>query len=325
MENEIITIDESAVKNLIYIIRGQQVMLDSDLAMIYGYTTKRLNEQVKRNEEKFPEDFMFRLTTEEFEILKSQNATSSWGGVRKLPNAFTEQGLYMLMTVLKGELATSQSIALIRTFKAMKDYIANNQVLIGQKELVALTTQVAKNTSAIAGIESKLEDTVTKSELSKVMKNFNDPSIKKEYLICNGETVKADIAYQSIYSQAKHSIYIVDDYISIKTLAHLKDIVSGIPITVFSDNKNNILRQQDVTDIHTDYPLLQLSFQKTNNKWHDRYIILDYATKSEKIYHCGASSKDSGKKVNTITLIDDPTIYHTKINELLSNSVLVLH
>lgn len=283
MENEIINIDENTVKNLIYIIRGQQVMLDTDLAMIYGYDTKDFNRQVKNNIMKFDEDFMFELTDEEVVELRYKNSTANISSKsRYKPHVFTEQGLYMLMTVLRGDLATKQSKALIRTFKAMKDYIANNQVLIGQKELVALTTQVAKNTSAIAKIESKLEDTVTKSELSKVMKNFNDPSIKKEYLICNGETVKADIAYQSIYTQAKHSIYIVDDYINIKTLSHLKDITSGVSIIVFSDNKNNILRQQDVMDIQTDYPLLQLSFQKTNNKWHDRYIIIDYATKTEK-------------------------------------------
>ena len=109
---ELMTVDN--ICNRVYVIRGQQVMLDYDLAEIYGYEVKRLNEQVKRNITRFPEDFMFQLTTEEDEILKSQIATSSWGGKRKLPYAFTEQGIYMLATVLRGELAEQQSILIMR-------------------------------------------------------------------------------------------------------------------------------------------------------------------------------------------------------------------
>ena len=120
---EIILINEQTIQSKIYVVRGQKVMLDFELAEIYGYTTTRFNEQVKNNIEKFDEDFMFQLSKEEFENLMSKKSTSSWGGRRKLPKAFTEQGIYMLMTVLKGDLATRQSKALIRTFKQMKDYI----------------------------------------------------------------------------------------------------------------------------------------------------------------------------------------------------------
>ena len=130
-----IELNEQTVRDKIYIIRGQKVMLDADLAEIYGYTTKAFNQQVKRNMEKFDEDFMFRLTEEELQRnLRSQFVTLEQGKYSKyLPYAFTEQGIYMLMTVLKGELATKQSKSLIRLFKSMKDYIVENRDLIGQK------------------------------------------------------------------------------------------------------------------------------------------------------------------------------------------------
>ncbi len=120
-QQEIVLINEEVLRSKIYMVRGQKVMLDFELAEIYGYTTTRFNEQVKNNIQKFDEDFMFELTKEEFENLMSKKSISSWGGRRKLPRVFTEQGIYMLMTVLKGELATKQSKALIRTFKKMKD------------------------------------------------------------------------------------------------------------------------------------------------------------------------------------------------------------
>ena len=128
---EVAIVSEENIYDKIYTIREKKVMLDFELAEIYGYTTTRFNEQVKNNIEKFDYDFMFELTKEEFENLMSKKSTSSWGGRRKLPKVFTEQGIYMLMTVLRGELATKQSKALIRTFKKMKDYIINNQELIG--------------------------------------------------------------------------------------------------------------------------------------------------------------------------------------------------
>ena len=141
---EIVVIDETTIKSKIYYIRNQKVMLDFELAEIYGYTTTRFNEQVKNNAEKFDDDFMFQLTKSEFENLISKKSTSSWGGRRKLPNAFTEQGIYMLMTVLRGELAVKQSKALIRMFKQMKDFIIENQDFIGSKELVQIAIQTNK-------------------------------------------------------------------------------------------------------------------------------------------------------------------------------------
>ena len=121
-EIEIVKVTEELIKDRTYDIRGYKVMLDFDLAEIYGYTTKAFNQQVKNNSERFASDFTFKLTKKEVDNLRSNNLTSSWGGSRYFPNAFTEQGIYMLMTVLKGELAVKQSIDLVRTFKKMKDY-----------------------------------------------------------------------------------------------------------------------------------------------------------------------------------------------------------
>lgn len=143
-DNKMMIVDESSLKDKIYIIRGQQVMLDFDLAEIYGYTTKAFNQQVKNNIERFPDDFKFQLTRIEVEklsrskILTSMQTAGIKGGRAYLPYVFTEQGIYMLMSVLKGDLAISQSITLIRLFKSMKDYFIENQPLLTQKAFADL-------------------------------------------------------------------------------------------------------------------------------------------------------------------------------------------
>ncbi len=142
-----------SIAGRVYTIRGEQVMIDSDLAEIYGYELKAMNQQVRRNIERFPKDFMFQLTRDEVDLvksqfvtssetkddnLKSQFVTSSWGGNRKLPYAFTEQGIYMLATVLKGELATQQSIFIMRAFKEMRHFIANNALMFEKINAIEL-------------------------------------------------------------------------------------------------------------------------------------------------------------------------------------------
>lgn len=322
-------ISEEVVKNKLYIIRGQRVMLDADLAEIYGYTTKAFNQQVKRNIEKFPEDFMFQLSkeeTEEISCSRSQFVTlndlaTRGHNVKYIPYVFTEQGIYMLMTVLKGELAVRQSKALIRTFKRMKDFLTDNQNLLVNEELVRLALQTTQNTMDIAYLK---ENIVSKNELAKLMKNFNDPSVKKEYLIYRGKVVEAAIAYKEIYSQAKKTIYIVDNYIGLKTLLPLKEVGAEIKCTVFSDNPARGLHKAEYADFVEEYPQVDVSFRRTNNQVHDRYIVLDYKRKSEKIFHCGASSKDAGKKVTTITQIMDCVLYPPMIDALLENPLLLL-
>jgi len=152
-DKEIMVVNQETIKDKIYIIRGQKVMLDTDLAQIYGYTTKTLNQQVKNNATKFDEDFTFKMTKEELVDLRSKNLTANISPKsRALPNVYTEQGIYMLMTVLDGELAAAQSKALIRTFKAMKDYIVENNELIGAKGIISLSVQTTKNTADIEDI-----------------------------------------------------------------------------------------------------------------------------------------------------------------------------
>lgn len=330
------------IKDAIYNIRGMKVMLDADLAEIYGYQTSRFNQQVKNNIEKFDADFRFQITKEEYlqilsskisiksyntnnnaneTDLKSKILTSSWGGNRKLPYVFTEQGVYMLMTVLKGELATQQSKALVRAFKTLKDIVVDNTPLIGQHELLQLSVQTTQNTSDIAEIKDNM---VTKADLAKVVHDFTDPNTRREYLILNGESVEANIAYSSIYMAAKHSIFVIDNYIGLKTLVLLKNVTTSVKITVFSDNIGHGLHQSDYDDFHSQYPLIQFDFRKTCGVYHDRYIVIDYGRKTEKIYHCGASSKDAGKKVTTITQVTDRQVYHPLVDALLLNPVLLL-
>ena len=155
-KDEIMLVNQESLAEKIYIIRGQKVMRDFELAEIYGYETKRFNEQVKNNIEKFDDDFRFQLTKEEWENLRSKISTSKSetgsGGRRYLPYVFSEAGIYMLMTVLKGELAVKQSKALIRTFKQMKDYIVENQGLIGQREFLQLSMQITSNVVEMQGL-----------------------------------------------------------------------------------------------------------------------------------------------------------------------------
>lgn len=324
---EMIEINQTLIKNKIYIVRNQKIMIDSDLAEIYGYTTKTFNQQVKNNIEKFEEDFRFQLTNEEvFQILRSKKLTSTRikgkrGGRTYNPYAFTEQGIYMLMTVLKGELAIRQSKALIRTFKEMKDYLIEAGGSIGQKELLKLSLQTTENTKAIKQIE---ENMATKEDLIKMMKNFIEFNVPKEFLILNGQTVEAAIAYTKIYNLAKESIYVIDNYIGLKTLALLKNIRSNIKIIIFSDNIRNGLHKIEYEDFVKEYPDVNISFKKTNNIYHDRYIIIDYRLKSEHIYHCGASSKDAGNRITTIAEIKDPKIYYSMLESLLKNKELNL-
>lgn len=177
MRDEITIITAEQMKNLIYEIRGQKVMLDVDLAKIYGYETKNFNRQVKNNIEKFPDDFMFQLTSDEASRCKNFTLNSSGNlrgsNIKYLPYAFTEQGVYMLMTVLKGELATKQSLALIRIFKSMKDYISSNTLIIAE-DFLKLSIQTNENTSAIARIESEM---LRKSDLPMIFKAFYTPSL----------------------------------------------------------------------------------------------------------------------------------------------------
>lgn len=323
---EIAIISEEEIKSKIFIIRGQKAMLDEDLAMIYGYTTKAFNQQVKNNIAKFDEDFRFQLTDEEVEelsrskILTSMQIKGSKGGRTYNPYIFTEQGIYMLMTVLRGDLAVRQSKALIRLFKGMKDYIIESPVAIGKEELLRLSIQTAENTRDIKQMK---ENMATKSDLNQFLVNFADNHLGKEFLLVDGQTIEAEVAYTEIYKLAKKSIYVVDNYIGVKTLLLLKDIPTGVSVTIFSDNKVKLTLLQ-YQEFCKEYPNVQIKLQKTCDKFHDRFIILDYGIGDEKIYHCGGSSKDGGRRTTVLSRLEDIKIYDDMIKELLSNPVLKL-
>lgn len=311
----IIELTEENIDSMIYEIRGQRVMLDFDLARIYGYSTRDFNNQIKHNIERFDKDFRFQLTKDEWElILKWKKSTSSWGGIRKLPFAFTEQGIYMLMTVLRGELAIKQSKAIIRLFKNMKDYIANSNNLTTINELLKLTNQVNSNTKSIQSLEQ--DNSAIKGKLEIVMNNFLDPSTYKRFLILNGEKTEAEIAYKTIYSLAKRSIYIVDDYINIKTLHMLLSAKEGVAIIIASDNVAKDKLQPEQLEEFINESGFNAILKRSNGLCHDRWIIIDYKTPSEQLFISGASSKDAGNKITTIFKEEHSELYHQLIDKI---------
>ena len=322
-DNRIIAVDESVLKDKIYTIRGEQVMMDFDLAEIYGYSTKAFNQQVKNNIERFPVDFRFQLSREETNsILRSRNLTSSWGGSRYLPYAFTEQGIYMLMSTLKGDLAVCQSIALVRLFKTMKDYLIENQLLLTEKNYFALVDQVEENSREIKEMR---ETMISKADLSGFMRIFDQGIHNDEILILDGQPFKADEAYQKIYRSARRKILIIDDYIGTKTLHHLAHSKKTAKLTIISDNAARPrLQLAEYNDFLTENPGRRITFIQSMHLVHDRYIVLDEGTVDMEVYHCGASSKDAGKRMTTITKLRDIDEYKTIVKTLLSNPVLQL-
>ena len=324
---ELITTDD--IRSKVYIIRGQQVMLDKDLAEIYGYDGKRLNEQVKRNINRFPEDFMFQLKTSEItESLKSQIATLNVSKnkrgmhIKKMPFAFTEQGIYMLATVLRGELAEQQSIFIMRTFREMRHYIKQNQQFVTRSEMELLSSKVTEISVQTATVIDKQKQTDQKVDLiqknvEQLSENFITDKDKKNFVIYKGQKLEADIAYIEIYQQAKKSIYVVDDYMNAKSLQHLSQKADGVEVVLFTENGKGgkgFLTKSLVTDFQNEYPSLRI---KPNPDCHDRLIVLDYDEETEQVYLCGASSKDAGKKLCAINQITETAIIHPVIDRLL--------
>ena len=322
---ELITTDD--IRSKVYIIRGQQVMLDKDLAEIYGYEVKRLNEQVKRNISRFPEDFMFQLNKEEIPegFSKSQFATLNeksnrqGSNIKKMPFAFTEQGIYMLATVLRGELAEQQSIFIMRTFREMRHYIKQNQQFVTRSEMELLSSKVTEISVQTAGLIDKQKQTDQKVDLiqknvKQLSENFISEKDVKNFVIYKGQKLEADIAYIEIYQQAKKSIYVVDDYMNAKSLQHLSQKANGVEVFLFTENgkgRKGFLTKSLVTDFQNEYPSLRI---KPNPDCHDRLIVLDYGEETELVYHCGASSKDAGKKLCAINQITETAIIHPVID-----------
>lgn len=325
---ELMTIDD--ICNRVYVIRGQQVMLDYDLAEFYGYEVKALNQQVKRNIDRFPEDFMFQLKKEEVpkEFSKSQIVTLNEKGnkrgtnIKKMPYAFTEQGIYMLATVLKGQLAEQQSIFIMRAFREMRHYIKQNQQFVTPSELRLVTAKVSEISVQVAGVvdwKNKSEDRFDNIQRSidALSENFVLEKDFKNFVIYKGQKFEADAAYIDIYQQAKKSIYVVDNYVNTKTLQLLSQKQEGVEIVLFTENghgKKGFLSTAVVNDFLQQYPPLRI---KPNADCHDRLIVLDYGEPTEQAYHCGASSKDAGKKLCAINIILETSMIHPVIDKLL--------
>lgn len=325
---ELMTVDN--ICNRVYVIRGQQVMLDYDLAELYGYEVKALNQQVKRNIDRFPEDFMFQLKKEEVpkEFSKSQIVTLNEKGdkrgtnIKKLPYAFTEQGIYMLATVLKGKLAEQQSIFIMRAFREMRHYIKQNQQFVTQSEIRLVTAKVSEISAQVAGVvdwknraEQKFDD--IQRSIDTLNENFVSEKDLKNFVIYKGQKFEADAAYIDIYQQAKKSIYVVDDYVNTKTLQLLSQKQIGVEVILFTENghgKRGFLTTAVVNDFVQEYPSLRI---KPNADCHDRLIVLDYNLPTEQAFHCGASSKDAGKKLCAINAISETGMIHPVIDKLL--------
>lgn len=273
---------------------------------------------------------MFQLTREEVESVKSQIVISrennffegQGGGRRTLPYAFTEQGIYMLATVLRGELAEQQSIFIMRAFREMRHYIKQNQQFVTQSEMRLVTAKVSEISVQVAGVvdwKNKTEDRFDSIQRSIDTLNENFVSDKdfKNFVIYKGQKFEADAAYIDIYQQAKESIYVVDDYVNTKTLQLLSQKQAGVEVILFTENghgKRGFLTTAVVNDFIQEYPPLRI---KPNADCHDRLIVLDYGLPTEQSYHCGASSKDAGKKLCAINIIMETSMIHPVIDKLL--------
>ena len=325
---ELMTVDN--IRNRVYVIRGQQVMLDYDLAEIYGYEVKNLNRQVKRNIERFPEDFMFQLTKEEYDNLRCQNVTAIKSAMsRSLPYAFSEQGIYMLATVLRGEVAEQQSIFIMRAFREMRHYIRQNQQFVTQSEMNLVTARVSEISVQVAGVMDRQKKTEREIEnihksIDVLNENFVSDKDFRNFVIYKGQKFEADTAYIDIYQQATSSIYVVDDYMNAKTLQLLSQKKPGVEVILFTENghgRNGFLTTAIVDDFINQYPPLYI---KANPDCHDRLIVIDYKLPTEQVYHCGASSKDAGKKLCAINKIANHTMIHSVRDNLLSGEDKVI-
>ena len=278
--NNVIVKNDVKIEDMIYEIRGKQVMLDSDLAKLYNVETKRINEAVKNNIEKFPERYCFKISEKEYNYLKSKISTSK-GGSRKGHNVFTEQGIYMLATILKSKLATSMTMAIMDTFVAMKKYINYN--LIEQKYINKL---VLEHDSKIDLILNKLS---TEEE--------------NNHIFYEGQIYDAYNLLIKTLSKSKKEIIIIDNYAGRELFNIIKDI--KVNIKVYTENIDNTAKEK----YEKQYNNLSIF---TTDIFHDRFIVID----NKILYHSGASFKDLGKKCFAITKIEDTKIIKDLLERL---------
>ena len=275
-------IEVTTIQNRILLIRNQQVMIDRDIAELYGVETKRLNEQVKRNIERFPERFMFQLTAEEYQFLRSQFATSkneTRGGRQYLPYVFTEQGCAMLSSVLKSETAVQVSVKIMDAFVAMRKFLLSNAQIFQRLDSLE-----------IHRIESdkRIDELFTRMDRYKV-----DDT---QGIFFQGQIFDAYAKFQSFIAQAQKEIVLIDNYVDITVLERLSTKNSGVDVTIYT-LPNTRLTTQDVRSFNAQYPTLTV---RHTTSMHDRFLIIDNSI----LYHLGASLKDLGRKCFAFELFD---------------------
>ena len=282
--NEVLLKEEKNIKDLIYEIRGKQVMLDRDLALLYQVETKAFMQSVKRNIKRFPLNFMFQLTKEEFEIWRSQFVTSKNDkiGLRRPPYAFTEQGIAMLSGILRSDIAVNTSIMIMNAFVSMRHYLNTN--LIEQKYINKLV----------------LED---HERLDLIFSKFDKDD---EYLYLPGQIYDAYSKILDIFKESKKELIIIDSYADKNLLDIIKELNTKVIIIT---KKNNLLKTIDIEKYNKQYNNLKVIY---DNTFHDRYFIID----KETIYHSGASINGIGKKTFSINKIEDDIIKETLINNI---------
>lgn len=284
MENELVEIDNKDIKNLIHTIRGKQVMLDSDVAMLYQTETKKINQAVKRNIERFPEKFCFQLKETELENLRSQIVTSSlkkenYGGRRYLPYVFTEQGIAMLSGLLKNEIAIQVSINIMDAFVEMRKFLNNNGQILER----------------LTGVEYKLLQHDKKFE--EVFNNLQHEENIKQKIFFEGQIWDSYSLIIDIIKKAEKKITIIDNYVDDSILKMLAKKNRNVEVVILTSNKSDI-QKIDVQKFNKEYPTLKVA--KTD-KFHDRFIIID----NKELYHSGASIKDLGKKCFGINKVEN--------------------
>ncbi len=258
------------IKNKIHTIRGVQVMLDKDLAELYGVSTGRLNEQVKRNIERFPGDFMFQLENRDLlENLMSQNAISRWGGTRKRPFVFTEQGVAMLSSVLKSEKAIEVNVKIIRAFVEMRQFLIKNAYVFQEFQRI--------NQKLITHDE----------QLEKVFRAMDNKELPHQGIFFNGQVFDAFVFISKLIKSAKTRIVLIDNYVDENTLQLFSGKNSAVSVKIYTKNINQklLLAKDKFNQQHG-----SLEFARFEDS-HDRFIIID-----NEVYHIGASLKDLGKK-----------------------------
>lgn len=303
MDNEITTVESAEVqtdtrpiRDLIYIVRGQQVLLDSDLAALYKVDTKVFNQAVKRNIERFPAEFRFQLTQEEYDSLRSQIVTSKKGrgGRRYMPYVFTEQGVAMLSAVLRSDTAIQVSIQIINAFVEMRRFIANNAALFERISSVELKQ-----------LEYQKQ---TDEKFDKVFAYINDHAEPEQKIFFDGQIYDAFELLISLVQKATKKIVLIDGYVDIGTLNILAKKNPGVDVTIYTFN-NTRLSNRDINTFNSQYPNLTV---KHMSAFHDRFLILDETVG----YHVGASLKDAGKKCFGISQIQDEQTIQGILNRL---------